>query len=414
MEIMDSNKKIGSNSWTVAIFIAQTSIINIISSIISIPNISIILMLILLIKTLLNQKTIILFKKRLYVYISILGFILFSAVLNGTDFTKEYCLYFLSFGTVALIISSLYVDSRLVIKNIFIIMLVRTMQYYIIQKNKLQLLASLIDKKLDYSYDSIQMGIAFEFTHVAILSLAILLYNKEFKFSIAIYVFSFIELILSLAVIIFDCWTRGAYFSFGIAAFFLILGKLKVGKLPVFISVICAAVFVLLNMEKIITYIYSLMYNYGINIRALIKQTSLYSLNNSTNGRTYFYSLAWNMFKQSPVWGHGIGAFERVSGGIYVHDVFLEAMVELGLIGLILVVYIYYSHIKLIFSYNITYEMLYKITVFFMISFTLITSGTFWTSPIFWLAVFKCIDVKSLNNSKITHNKYFREQISAG
>jgi O-antigen ligase len=53
----------------------------------------------------------------------------------------------------------------------------------------------------------------------------------------------------------------------------------------------------------------------------------------SVAARREAVSVAWGMFLQSPVWGHGVGAFSTRDALEYPHNVFLELLSETGLLG---------------------------------------------------------------------------------
>ncbi len=67
----------------------------------------------------------------------------------------------------------------------------------------------------------------------------------------------------------------------------------------------------------------------------------------SAHYRVWFFSKAYEFWMEAPVFGHGIGEFGSLLGWgdirVYPHNLFLEIMVELGLVGLALILLAVYS-----------------------------------------------------------------------
>jgi O-antigen ligase len=58
----------------------------------------------------------------------------------------------------------------------------------------------------------------------------------------------------------------------------------------------------------------------------------------SSNGRTELWSTAYEHFKEDPLLGVGPGGFAALAPALYPHNLFLEVGVELGLVGIVLLV----------------------------------------------------------------------------
>lgn len=65
----------------------------------------------------------------------------------------------------------------------------------------------------------------------------------------------------------------------------------------------------------------------------------------NTSGRENNYALAWNVFLDSPIIGHGVGGI-FCTLGFYSHNVFLDIMIDTGVIGLIFFVVFIIKTIK--------------------------------------------------------------------
>ncbi|NMA73495.1 MAG: O-antigen ligase family protein [Bacteroidales bacterium] len=55
-------------------------------------------------------------------------------------------------------------------------------------------------------------------------------------------------------------------------------------------------------------------------------------------GRDSIYGGSWDLFLESPIFGYGINGYAVMTGGNYPHNLFLEIMLDLGIIGVILII----------------------------------------------------------------------------
>lgn len=122
-------------------------------------------------------------------------------------------------------------------------------------------------------------------------------------------------------------------------------GKLSIGKLTIggcmTIALTTLVVYSLRNsphIERILFPINSLIY--GDRIDA------------STDGRIAMIQTGLQLFLDSPIWGHGIAGFQIKSGfGTYSHNMFIETLVNYGILGFIL--FFSYYIVTIIKAYNI-------------------------------------------------------------
>ena len=70
----------------------------------------------------------------------------------------------------------------------------------------------------------------------------------------------------------------------------------------------------------------------------------------SAQRRLWFFEKSWDLFFENPLLGHGMGSFGYLIGWgdvrIYPHNIVLETMVELGLVGLVLLMAVVFSSLK--------------------------------------------------------------------
>jgi O-antigen ligase len=71
-----------------------------------------------------------------------------------------------------------------------------------------------------------------------------------------------------------------------------------------------------------------------------------------TAGRDVIYTDAIKMIKEKPFFGHGIESFTLYTGHVYPHNLLLEMMVEIGLLGLIIFgIFVFYA-VMLMFKFK--------------------------------------------------------------
>ncbi len=94
---------------------------------------------------------------------------------------------------------------------------------------------------------------------------------------------------------------------------------------------------------------------------------------------SYFYK-SWEIFLNSPIFGDGIASTDFLVG--YAHNIFLEILAELGIIGLILFLYFFLSTI---YSIKLSYK--YKILFIASFLFSLISGNLSQNLLIFYFAL---------------------------
>ncbi|MDA8739480.1 O-antigen ligase family protein, partial [Luminiphilus sp.] len=110
-----------------------------------------------------------------------------------------------------------------------------------------------------------------------------------------------------------------------------------------------------------------------ISIERLVYFVVNFSNQSDLGGRVWLNFIALNMWMEDPIMGKGIGSF-----GVYVydqdfkaysHNIFTETMAELGLIGLLLLVFIFYIPLRLVpRSDNIMFIIPYVGFIFYLVT----------------------------------------------
>ncbi|PTW02246.1 O-antigen ligase [Halanaerobium saccharolyticum] len=163
--------------------------------------------------------------------------------------------------------------------------------------------------------------------------MVMLIYRTENK---ARYYYIFVSLISVLSLIVSN--TRGAWIALIIGLLFFAFFVDK--KMLVALFIISIVIIVLFPSFK-------------------ARFNSIFDLNNSSNNeRILMWRSAFEMWKDRPIFGHGIGSFEklypekyildiaRVKGRMYAHSNIFDLLAETGIFGLISYLYLFFSIIK--------------------------------------------------------------------
>lgn len=384
MEKNERQKRL--DSWIVAVFLAESNICTAINTFITIPYISVVLMLGLILTIVFSRGFKLSFNlKCAYMYLLIGGVLLVSMVFNGVNSIGKYLTYYFIFGFTALLIVSLKLDYKKVFLNIIKLYFVILLVYFIKQRESF--LSS--DK-----YWTLQMGIAYSMIIPFLFSFAFIIYNrkqfseiKKFYFLIAV-----IEFVSSAYIILFDCATRGAIITLVIGIILILIGNFnKDKKLFLIICCVIVGIVVFIYKDSILAWMNSsFFYN---DIPSLKKSDYLSIQGNTDNGRTDYYNDAIMYFYNSPIIGNGVGFFEKYHEGAYVHGIFLELLCEYGLLGMIVM-------IPLITRFGIrmvkTTGNIRKLFIIILIAISsvLLFSNSYWLLPSFWFILFVILSYK--------------------
>lgn len=120
-------------------------------------------------------------------------------------------------------------------------------------------------------------------------------------------------------------------------------------------------VFVSINIDTIIKFLYNeILVKLGYNSYALSKFTSsLTKLNLHVlfSGREEIWSKAFNMIKENPFLGHGLGSFQA-RYGFYSHNLLLDLLIFYGLLGFIIFSFLIFVSLYKIWSPQNSYRLL--------------------------------------------------------
>ncbi|WP_163583214.1 O-antigen ligase family protein [Gracilibacillus saliphilus] len=139
---------------------------------------------------------------------------------------------------------------------------------------------------------------------------------------------------------------------------------------------------VLINFEKILTSIYELLLNYGINSRSI----KLFLGDDiHLSGRDGLYEKVLKEISLYPLLGRGIGSDRIIIGNGYVHNILLEILINFGvIIGSIIISIILLMLLKILFEKNNLNYNIYIIWIAFGF-IHLMVSSSYWSDQKFWI-----------------------------
>ncbi len=260
---------------------------------------------------------------------------------------------------------------------------------------------------LNFSYEHvIKYGIVVSWINFLILFLVpfTTLYNEEVNYMrfgytlLPTVLFSFINLINNykksilllflvsfLSMLVFG--SRGSLLTFLLFLLFYIYFTSIVNKrTKVYLSIIL--LFISINLKNILSYIVEYANSYTLYSYSIVKYLNLFdgsSLSSTSSGRDEIYEIAIKRIFNSPIFGSPINSSYVDTGSSYYHNIFLDILVNFGLIGFILfitfIIHTFYRATKI--------KNYYFISTFFIVFFVsmgrLVVSSSLWQRPEFWI-----------------------------
>lgn len=235
---------------------------------------------------------------------------------SGNTTLQKYFLEFLMFGCVALLMSQTTFDINTTITTLCILSI------------PVAPFISRIDLFNDTDYGQ-WMGISYgSIKFIIALFYSILFINYKKKWVKVLFsgaLLYYIYLFLTIA-------SRGAVL--GVFVFFILVFLIKrnYGIKKSLIVVSITTFLIVVFFIPIIEYILSLFGGEGLDFYALEKIVSYSESGNLDNGRKIRIDDGLQMFYSSPVFGNGIAAFEQKYNMGYVHNLFVQQLLEGGII----------------------------------------------------------------------------------
>lgn len=295
--------------------------------------------------------------------------------INGS-YVVNYLMNFVLYGVSAFFFCSVpfkYEKVLDTIANVFVLYTVLTVVKYIPEA----LQNSYVSYSMDVSY-SMMVGVSagfLVFKHVSKIKKVVIL----------------VAIAISMYYLLFLSDSRGAVLSLVVLIGILLFNKSN-HKKAWLIFIICAGCIVFFGRDFIIEKLSAS----GLNMRWIIRFTSQADI---TTGRTRLYALALNAIRENPLLGNGIGYFETIANGQYVHNMFLQLLCEFGVIvGGAISVYI----LVLIFK-NVFDDKDNRFGYFLICQFIprLLLSSVYWLNPFIWVFLY-LQSGKNKNKEKIS------------
>ena len=384
------SKRERTDAWILALFLAESNVCSCIASFVLLPNMSVIflggLCLVLLVS---HKGRISVDKKCCISFFAVTCLLIISTVKNGLSNTQEYIFYFVVFGGIALLLISNRVQYELVFLNILKLYIVIIAIYFIRQRK------SFLSSQ---DYWSNQMGVAYGMVIPILFAFAFILFKKKlfFEYSKWYILAALLIIITGLYIILFDCGTRGAIVTCVLGCGLVFIASTEKEKtMLLFISVVLLGIFILLQMDNILGWA-ELAFS-DSKILALRKLSQMISMDKVDNGRKILFDNAIEYFRSKPIFGNGIGYFEKRNNGIYVHEFFLELLCEYGAVGTFIFSVIVICFWLKVFTSRLHIEKIFA-TILIGISSTLLYSSSYWLLPSFWFSIFFVIKYRKKEN----------------
>lgn len=310
---------------------------------------------------------------------------IFSITFNGATAIKylEYCICFYLPAVFIFSMGNIYFNQTL--KYINIINLGYLVFYVLLYH-------SYLISSIDYA--SLQMEAGYNFIPCILFALISLKYSRTKTIQTIVCLFN---LLVSIIYMFLDSASRGPLILiFCFLAIIYIRGQSNIKVIITVVVGLMIAIILIVNYEDILIWFSGVMYSYNIDV-PLLDKLILWSGKDYSilNGRDILYENAFEVIRNSPIIGNGIGCFEKYffdDSLSYVHQYFLQVTCEFGLIGLIGAVIIFVKQLQLILSkkYLLTnniseLEVGFGIVFFCLSMPKLMFSSSYWLTSSFWL-----------------------------
>ena len=314
-------------------------------------------------------------KKSIYIFFSFLIFFLFSFFFHGTN--EIFLNYFFNF----------------IVLSVLSIQLLKSKM----SVNKIMVSSVLILLLLLYpTFQTVfywQMGVSFwlPFSYnilFLLLANGYVILNKKNNLWLRI-VSCFLLLIYGVNFL--EDATRGAFLVIvGFLVLLVIFIKIRTAKIMIyFISGIAIiTTFITFNFIRIITVAHNILSSLNINVTALERMIHMerYGID-MTSARGELIDFAMEGIRGNFLFGNGVGAYEmRV--GLWVHNIFLQFLYELGIIYLLFLLFILCYFIRLLISTPNSSEKVFLIMIFSVGFLPQLISLPYQLIPRFWIAMY--------------------------
>lgn len=205
--------------------------------------------------------------------------------------------------------------------------------------------------------------------------------------------------VATYAVLLLSVGSRGALIALLLLLFiqYVSSGKNKKKRMVRLCLSIIVCVVGVSSFATIIDFLSDYLQQKEVNMLAIMRLQSVFDTGGDlTSGRTSIYSEALSQFANSPIWGHGLGGFCDFSGA-YPHNMFIQMLVEGGLLFFIPYLYLFIKACKQMCCYPATSEYRRFLVFLFCAGIVrILFSFYLWGSQFFWLMLIIMINHKGL------------------
>lgn len=325
-----------------------------------------------------------------FIYI-ILFYFLFTILINsGETYAVNYFIEFIAFGITIYLITLIPFDTSSVI-------------YYVMLLGNLILInpvGFIGFISLEHLNDRVNMGASYAMLPSIVATVIFYFFMRKNKKG-------WINLVSYLAngylfLIVLTEGTRGAVAS--ILLLLLLVVYIKISKktnkdfiyiyplIMTFIAFICY-VFIK-NLDRFLIWMDNILSKLGIEIATITKSVNMLQDNGLTgilNGRDIVYEKAINLIANSPLFGNGIGIYADINNGTYPHNLFIQLLVEGGLLLLtpfVILFIICLWELLRVWDNNDNKIRYFILFLFIVCIPKLMLSSYLWREPSFWLLTF--------------------------
>lgn len=371
------SRQIKMNSWLIAMVLCINTFSKVLGIFVTIPfNIVLMETALTIFLALLNNNKILMKKELVVILIIVAGIMGYSLLLwNFDSRVIERLLKFVMYAFFAMLCIQYTFDEEALIKAIFVIGILHATYLFVYAEPRLSIGVMSMDDTMDLSYTSL----------IYLFAAANVVVDKYQKVSIRIIAVSICCAFIYFLTVVSS--NRGAliamvcYFSI----YFVTKCKRKDLRVCLFLLVIVAAIIAYTNIVPILETIDEFTTARGIEISPLKK--TIWQMNNSdsmTSGREDNYSVAFQMIKDTWALPNGVASYHiQTNAAYYPHNIFLEAGVEFGFIGFVLVAFIICKACHMMVIVPNKYGNL--ILLLFCLSIPrLMVSSSYWENSYIW------------------------------
>lgn len=371
------SSRVRTNSWLIAMILCINTFSKILGIFITIPfNIVIMETALLIFLAVLNENKILMKKELIIILVIVAGIMVYSLIVwNFDSRVIERLLKFVMYAFFSMLCIQYTFDEQTLLKAICVIGLLHATYLFVYAEPRLKVGIISMDDTMDLSYTSL----IYLFASVSIVA------NKQEKNVLRICALtSCVAFVYFLTLV---STNRGALVAAGCYFAFRFVSRCKQQSLRtcLFFLVVMLAVIAYLNIVPILESIDEFTTACGIEITPLKK--TIWQMNNTdsmTSGREDNYAIAIQMIKDTWALPNGVASYHiQTMVAYYPHNIFLEAGVEFGFIGFVLVALVIVKACYMMVISPRKYSHL--ILLLFCLSIPrLMVSSSYWENSYIW------------------------------